>query len=73
MLNCRGECKTKFKPSLGKTIFHYMDGQKRCSVCGVYFRWDGTKCPCCSAILHIRPRHSRAKEKYYEKDGIKWL
>ena len=73
MLSCRGECKTTFKGSLGKTIFRYMNGQKRCGVCGVYFKWGGSKCPCCSAVLHVRPRHSRAKEKYYEIVGIKWL
>lgn len=73
MLSCKGECKTTFKRSLGKTIFHYTDGQKRCSVCGVYIRWIGSKCPCCNAVLHVRPRHSRAKEKYYEIAGIKWL
>ncbi|HLC09532.1 MAG TPA: hypothetical protein VJJ01_00235 [Nitrosopumilaceae archaeon] len=50
-----------------------MNGQKRCGVCGVYFKWGGSKCPCCSAVLHVRPRHSRAKEKYYEVAGIKWL
>jgi len=73
MLSCKGECKTIFKQSLGKATFRYMNGQKRCSICSVYFRWGGSKCPCCNAVLHIRPRHSRAKEKYYEIAGIKWL
>ena len=73
MLSCKGECRTTFKQSLGKTTFRYMEGQKRCGVCDVYFRWAGSKCPCCSAVLHVRPRHSRGKEKYYEIAGIKWL
>ena len=73
MLSCKGECKTTVKQSIGKTIFRYMNGQKRCGVCSVYLRWAGSKCPCCSAVLHVRPRHSRAKEKYYEITGIKWL
>jgi len=73
MLSCKGECKTTFKWFLGKTTFRYMNGQKRCGVCGVYFKWVGSKCPCCNAVLHVRPRHSRAKEKYYEISGIRWL
>ena len=70
MLSCKGECHTKFRSSLGNSVLRYMYGQKRCSVCTVYFKWDGSKCPCCNAILHVRPRHSKAKEKYYQIDGI---
>ena len=34
MLSCKGTCKTKFGPLLGKTILHYMNGQKRCGIWG---------------------------------------
>ena len=73
MLFCKGVCKTKYSESLGKTPLRYQNNQKRCGVCDVYFNWNGSKCPCCNAILHVRPRHSKAKLKYYKSDGIKWI
>lgn len=73
MFLCRGFCKTKFRSYLGDTVLRYENGQKRCGVCNVYFSLDNSKCPCCKSVLHIRPRHSKAKEKYYKKQGIKWI
>jgi hydrogenase nickel incorporation protein HypA/HybF len=49
---CKGNCKTKFRLSIGDTLLRYNNGQKRCNICDVYFKWNGAKCPCCNAILH---------------------
>ncbi|MDC8437716.1 MAG: hypothetical protein LV468_01800 [Candidatus Nitrosotenuis sp.] len=73
MLKCKGICKTKYRESLGQVSLRYTGGQKRCGVCDVYLKWDDSKCPCCNSILHVRPRHSRAKGKYYENEGVQWL
>ena len=73
MLFCKGLCKTKFSSSLGDSVLRYQNNQKRCGVCDVYFILLQTKCPCCNAILHIMPRHSKAKQKYYQNKGIKWI
>ena len=73
MFFCKGNCKTKFRSLLGQSLIHYNKGQKRCGVCDVYFDCNGSKCPCCNAILHVRPRHSKAKIKYYKIQGIKWI
>ena len=73
MFICKGNCKTKFCLSIGDTLLRYNNGQKRCNICDVYFKWNGAKCPCCNAILHVRPRHSKAKKKYYKNEGIKWI
>ncbi|HWP78708.1 MAG TPA: hypothetical protein VNL34_03550 [Candidatus Nitrosotenuis sp.] len=72
MLICKGYCKTKYRYLLGEISLKY-NGQKRCGVCDVYMRWDGVKCPCCRSVLHVRPRHSRAKNRYYETEGIQWI
>ena len=73
MFTCRGNCKTVFKNILGKPNLRYQNNQKRCGVCEIYLKIDSPKCPCCKSILHVRPRHSKAKIKYYEARGVKWL
>ncbi|TBR09166.1 MAG: hypothetical protein EPO62_05450 [Candidatus Nitrosotenuis sp.] len=72
MLTCKGDCRTKYSVFLGEISLRY-NGQKRCGVCDVYLKWDDSKCPCCNSILHVRPRHSRAKSKYYESKGVRWI
>jgi hydrogenase nickel incorporation protein HypA/HybF len=72
MLSCKGNCKTKYKKLLGETSLRY-NGQKRCGVCDVYLKCDNTKCPCCNSVLHVRPRHSQTRRKYYESGQVKWI
>jgi hydrogenase nickel incorporation protein HypA/HybF len=72
MLSCKGVCKTKYREFLGDSKLKY-NGQKRCGACDIYLRYDDIKCPCCKSILHVRPRHSRAKTKYYESHGTQWI
>ncbi|WP_100183330.1 hypothetical protein [Candidatus Nitrosotenuis aquarius] len=72
MLVCRGYCKTKYKECLGEFSLKY-NGQKRCGICDVYLKTQEIKCPCCKSVLHVRPRHSRAKRKYYESKNIQWI
>lgn len=72
MLSCKGNCKIKYREFLGEISLKY-NGQKRCSVCDIYLKWGDSKCPCCNSILHVRPRHSKAKTKYYESDGVRWF
>ncbi len=72
MFFCKGLCKTKFNSLIGERFLRYQNNQKRCGVCDVYFSLSGSKCPCCNAILHVLPRHSKDKIKYYKSKGIKW-
>jgi len=73
MLSCKGVCKTKYKEFLGNVQLKY-NGQKRCGACDIYLiKWNNIKCPCCKSILHVRPRHSKAKRKYYESEGMQWF
>lgn len=73
MFFCKGLCKTKFHSLIGNNLLRYQNNQKRCSICEVYFIMIGSNCPCCNTILHVRPRHSKAKQKYYKNNGIKWI
>jgi len=29
----------------------YQNGQKRCSLCGIFMKYGGIRCPCCKTIL----------------------
>jgi len=73
MFFCKGLCKTKFHSLIGNSLLRYQNNQKRCGVCDVYFTMVGSNCPCCNTILHVRSRHSKAKQKYYKNNGIKWI
>ncbi|MCH9657949.1 hypothetical protein K0U27_04500 [archaeon] len=37
----------------------YGDGQKYCTTCAVFVRWEGVRCPCCNYNLKYRPRTNR--------------
>jgi uncharacterized paraquat-inducible protein A len=41
----------------------YQNGQKRCSLCGIFMKYGGIRCPCCKTILRTKPRNSLTKNK----------
>jgi len=44
-----------FKAKRNPTIpSRYKEGQKRCSVCEIFVKWDETYCPCCNYKLKTR-------------------
>ena len=57
---CNNQCKLfRAKRPVGGQ--RYNDGQKRCSVCIIWIRWDGKYCPCCGYILRCHPRKPMGK------------
>ena len=39
----------------GESPFRYKQGQKRCSVCEIFIKWDkNVYCPCCNYKLRTR-------------------
>lgn len=48
---CEGPCQRYKGTKKG-----YTDGQKRCSNCDIFIKWDGAYCPCCSIKLRTRSR-----------------
>ena len=63
---CKGVC-YKFKAKWGARQFRYANGQKRCNECELFVIWMGSRCPCCSRILRVKPRISRYRQKYIIK------
>jgi predicted amidophosphoribosyltransferase len=52
-----------------KASSRYATGQKRCQVCELFIRWDGSLCPCCGYKLRTKPRNF-SKTKLREEKGI---
>jgi uncharacterized paraquat-inducible protein A len=45
------------KPS-NSAVGRYSVGQKRCSMCALFIKWDGQWCPCCNCKLRANPRNA---------------
>lgn len=61
---CKGICINYLAehPDLN-TSGRYELGQKRCSSCEIFLKWDKQRCPCCSTILRVKPRGRKSKVK----------
>jgi len=65
-MTCKGICK-RYKAKMPVNLTRYADGQKRCSTCVIFIRWDGLRCPCCGMFLRLKPRVGKFKEILREK------
>ena len=65
MVHCKGRCKI-YKAKFVKGGRRYLEGQKNCSVCGIFIRWDGLYCPCCGMKLRWKPRNPKYKKELKE-------
>lgn len=63
MIGCKGNCVLKFgaKGSSGRFPLLLL-GWKKCQLCGVFLKWDGRWCPCCSMKLSMRSNKRTRKE-----------
>ena len=57
-MTCNGTC-VKYKATRPHGFAgRYATGQKRCSVCVIWIKWDGASCPCCNFTLRTKPRNT---------------
>ncbi len=69
---CKGKCvQYKAKRSTLPGNLRYKAGQRRCSVCEIFIKWEGRWCPCCGFTLRTKPRNSRDRHKLQEMTIIK--
>ena len=61
---CKGIC------VLHKVASRYATGRKRCKVCELFIKWDGSFCPWCGYNLRIRPRKSKYKARLKEEIAL---
>jgi Zn ribbon nucleic-acid-binding protein len=54
-----------------KASSRYATGQKRCQVCELFIKWDGSCCPCCGYKLRTRPRNFSKTKLREEAQKIK--
>ena len=64
---CKGKC--SIYRANKTTKGHYFLGHKRCQICDIFVKWDGSRCPCCSTKLRIKPHNKIGKEKFKEKEN----
>ena len=55
LMGCKGTCVRYDNIGGGKQSVYHL-GYKRCSVCSLFIRFDGTRCPCCNHSLRSRRR-----------------
>jgi len=62
-MTCRGIC-ARYKASKSNSYSsHYALGNKRCSRCEVFIKWDGIHCPCCKLILRTSPKGTSGRNQ----------
>lgn len=61
---CKGTC-VKYKIKKPKSDYggRYESGQKRCSMCAIFIKWDGLHCPCCNFSLRTKPRNTQNRRQ----------
>jgi len=65
-LPCKGVCERY--AAMSKT--YDPDNEiKRCTLCMLFVRWEGKRCPCCSTILRIGPRSNKYRQMRVELEA----
>lgn len=63
-MNCKGICiDFKIKTHGPKDGGRYENGQKRCSICNIFIKWSGIRCPCCGTALRMKPKNSKKRQQ----------
>ena len=58
---CKGIC-IRYKAIKNGAKHRYKNGQKRCSVCCLFIKWEGIKCPCCKTTLRLVAKQSATRK-----------
>ena len=71
-MSCNGICE-RFKAKKNTTISSwYAQGQKRCSVCEIFIKWNENQyCPCCNYKLRTRSFRGLGMRKRLREKMIK--
>jgi len=71
---CKGKC-TQYKSRKPKNpgVGRYEVGQKHCSLCALFVKWEGLWCPCCGQLLRTKPRNSSNRKRLQDVRLIKRL
>ena len=59
---CNGICSI-FRSTKVTMAKKYQNGQKRCTLCDVFFKTESNRCPCCNIKLRTKSRNYKSKKK----------
>ena len=62
-MTCREICARYKATKSNYCSSHYALGNKRCSRCEVFIKWDGIHCPCCKLILRTNPKGTSGRNQ----------
>jgi hypothetical protein len=69
-MSCNGICE-RYKAKRNAGIpSRYREGQKRCSVCEIFIKWDENSCPCCNYKLRTRSFRGFGMRKKHREEII---
>jgi hypothetical protein len=63
---CKGICQQHkaLRPANGSGGGRrYSAGQKRCTICELFMKWDGLWCPCCGCRLRTKPKNTADRRR----------
>lgn len=69
-MTCKGIC-TKYQVTKQFGKSWYEGGNKMCTVCDIFIRYNDVRCPCCNFSLRTRPRNNKNNRQFDEKQGVK--
>ena len=71
-MTCKGGCvQYKANKPFHADLGRYAIGQKRCSTCEIFIKWDGLHCPCCRRVLRTKPRNTSNRLHLQEFNLVK--
>src|SRR5215217_7581411 len=53
---CRNICE-RYRATKDRRSSYYIQGYKRCQICGIFLKWKGIRCPCCQMPLRSKPHN----------------
>lgn len=63
---CKNICE-KYRAKKDRRSSYYIQGYKRCQICGIFINWKGTKCPCCQRQLRSKPHNKKGSGNQCER------
>ncbi len=62
---CKGICQQHkaLRPADSSGGRRYSAGQKRCTICELFIKWDGLRCPCCGCRLRTKPKNTADRRR----------
>lgn len=63
---CKNICE-KYRAKKDRRSSYYIQGYKRCQICGIFINWKGTKCPCCQRPLRSKPHNKKGSGNQCER------